>query len=441
MTSRMGLTRILCAGVTTAVRQPNAAARSISLLSVLLVLYGAVGSAAAQDKPIRIGEINSYSGVATVYTFPYKEGLTLATKEINDAGGVLGRPLEFVHRDDKLKPDEAVKAARELVLQEKVDFLAGCITSAVGLAISAYAKDAKVLYFATHCQTSRLTWDEGHRYVAHTTNNVNQYARVVAKKAATLPYTKWAQISPDYEYGQNLWEEFWTYLKYLKPDVQVVQQNWPKLGETDHSSYITALLQSGAEAFFSGLWGAQEVAFVKQARPFGLMDKVRFIAASVGTPDELDPLGKEAPVGAITTTFPWYDDGVLKRHPKLDGWNKKYIEWASAHGMKDPQPKLGASWGYASVYIIAESIKRAKSTDPDKVIAVLREGFEMEFPWGTVIMRGCDQQAIAPQWAGVVMMGEEGKPIVADIEESHGKDLVKSCDEVAQLREAATKNK
>src|SRR4029453_1998918 len=113
------------------------------LASLLISMTLAVDHAHAQAKPIRIGEINSYSGVATVFTFPYKEGLALATKEINDAGGVLGRPLEFIHRDDKLKPDEAVKAARELVLQEKVDFLAGCITSAVGLAISAYAQEAK----------------------------------------------------------------------------------------------------------------------------------------------------------------------------------------------------------------------------------------------------------------------------------------------------------
>jgi len=176
---------------------------------------------------------------------------------------------------------------------------------------------------------------------------------------------------------------------------------------------------------------------VKQARPFGLMEKLRYFTPAVGTPDELDPLGKEAPIGAITTTFPWYDEGVLKRHPRLGEWNQKYMEWAKAHGMKDPQPKLGGSWGYASAYIIAEAIKRAKSTDPDKVIAVLSEGFEIEFPWGTVIMRGCDQQAIAPQWGGIVRMNKEGKPVVADIEESHGQDIVKSCAEVAQLRAAA----
>src|SRR6266545_5327249 len=119
---------------------------ALAVLSTLLVLISAVGPAAAQGKPpIRIGEINSYSGLATVYTFPYKEGLLMAAKEINDAGGVLGRPIEFIFRDDKLKPDEAVKAARELVGQEKVDFLAGCISSGVGLAISAYAKEAKTL--------------------------------------------------------------------------------------------------------------------------------------------------------------------------------------------------------------------------------------------------------------------------------------------------------
>ena len=162
----------------------------LAILTLLLVMLATVGTAAGQGKPIRIGEINSYSGLATVYTFPYKEGLLMAAKEINDGGGVLGRPIEFIFRDDKLKPDEAVKAARELVGQEKVDFLAGCISSAVGLAISAYAKEAKTLYFATHCQTSRLTWDDGHKYVAHTTNNVNQYIRALAKKAATLPYKK-----------------------------------------------------------------------------------------------------------------------------------------------------------------------------------------------------------------------------------------------------------
>ena len=409
---------------------------AVWVMSLLGMLILPVAQAPAQDKkPIRIGEINSYSGLATVYTFPYRDGLQMAAKEINDAGGILGRPIEFVFRDDKLKPDEAVKAARELVGQEKVDFLAGCISSGVGLALSAYAKDAKVLYWATHCQTSRLTWDDGHPYVAHTTNNVNQYIRALAKKASTFPYKKWAHISPDYEYGHNVWEEFVAYLKEAKPDIQVSQQNWPKLGETDHSAYITALLQSGADAFVSAVWGAQEIAFVKQARPFGLFQKVPFFSASVGNPDELDPLGKEAPIGAITPGFAWYDEGMQKRHPELASWSSKF----TTQYKKDPT--LGASWGYATTYIIAEAIKRANSADTDKVIAALDAGYEMQFPWGKVIMRGCDHQAIPPQWVGKVKVGGEGKPVLGDIEEIHGSELIRSCDEVAKLRAAAAGKK
>jgi branched-chain amino acid transport system substrate-binding protein len=408
---------------------------STSVLSGLLLLVAAVGPVAAQGKPIRIGEINSYSGLATVYTFPYKEGLLMAVKEINDGGGVLGRPIEFVFRDDKLKPDEAVKAARELVGQEKVDFLAGCISSAVGLAISAYAKESRTLYFATHCQTSRLTWDDGHPYVAHTTNNVDQYVRALARKASTAPYKKWAHISPDYEYGHNVWDEFIAYLGKLKPDVQVVQQNWPKLGETDHSAYITALLQSGADAFLSSVWGAQEIAFVKQARPFGLFEKIHYYSASVGNPDELDPLGKEAPIGAVSPGFAWYDEGMQKHHPQLLEWVKKY------EARTKKEPTLGASWGYASAYIIAEAIKRAKSADTDKVIAALDEGYEMDFPWGKVVMRGCDHQALPPQWVGVVKMNAQGRPVLGEVEEVQGKDIVKSCAEVMKLRAAAAEKK
>jgi hypothetical protein len=88
-----------------------------------------------------------------------------------------------------------------------------------------------------------------------------------------------------------------------------------------------------------------------------------------------------------------------------------------------------------------EAIKRAKSAETDKVIAALGEGYEMEFPWGKVIMRGCDMQAIPPQWVGTVKMNAQNKPVLGDIEETHGKDVIKSCDEVAKLRAAAAEKK
>ncbi len=122
---------------------------------------------------------------------------------------------------------------------------------------------------------------------------------------------------------------------------------------------------------------------------------------------------------------------MQKRHPKLAEWVKKY----EARAKKEPT--LGASWGYASAYIIAEAIKRAKSAETDKVIAALGEGYEMEFPWGKVIMPGCraagrpsDRRRRNSQGAGA-----------GRIEEPPGKDVVKSCDEVAKLRALAADKK
>jgi branched-chain amino acid transport system substrate-binding protein len=388
--------------------------------------------------PIRIGEINSYSGLATVYTFPYREGLRMALEEINEKGGVLGRKIEFIFRDDKLRADEAVKAAQELVFQEKVDLLAGCISSSVGLALSEFAKANKVFYFATHCQTSRLTWDLGHEYVARTTNNVNQYIRALAKRVLEdYPQCKrWLSINQDYEYGRAVHEEFFEYMKKHRPETTVVAEYWPKLGETDHTAYITAMLaQEGkADCILTSLWGGQSVTFIKQANPYALFKKFQLVHASVGNLDELGPLGKEAPVGAVTPPFiPTYLPEVLQADPKLAEWVKRYKDRTGGE-----EPTTGSSFGYATVYIIAETLKRTNgSTKPDDIHRVLREGFSVQMPWGEVVMRGCDQQALPPIWTAVVDVRPDGTPYVRDIKAVHGKDVVRSCDEVMELRAKA----
>jgi len=391
--------------------------------------------------PIRIGEINSYSGLATVFTLPYREGLRMAVDEINQQGGVLGRRIEFVFRDDKGRADEAVKLAEELVYQERVDFLVGCISSSVGLALSEWAKQNEVFYFATHCQTSRLTWDLGHKYVARTTNNVNQYIRALARRAAELGQCRrWLSINQDYEYGHSIHNDFFEYLKTLVPETEVVAEFWPKLGETDHTSFITAMLnyEGKADCILTSIWGGQSITFVKQAMPYGLFNKFRLYHASLGSLDELGALNPgEVPVGAVTTTSPTYIKEWLDTHPKLAEWVKRYQDWTGG-----ATPTTGSTYGYVTVHLIAEVLKRANGqTDPEAIHQAIQQGdLTMEMPWGTVILRACDQQALAPQFTGIVALDPEtNKGTVKDIVEYHGKDLARSCDEVMQLRAQAQK--
>src|SRR5262250_3316460 len=97
---------------------------------------------ASAQSTIKIGELNSYK-VFPAFLEPYKKGMELALDEINAAGGVLGRPLEIVSRDDNGSPGDAVRVAEELLSREKVDLLMGTFASNVGLAVADLAKQRK----------------------------------------------------------------------------------------------------------------------------------------------------------------------------------------------------------------------------------------------------------------------------------------------------------
>src|SRR5580693_6104908 len=126
-------------------------------------MKGALSTAAAQES-IKIGEINSYTAIAA-FTLPYRNGWMLAVEEINAAGGVMGRKLEVISRDDGGKPEDAVRIAGELVGNEKVVLLAGTFLSNVGLAVADFANQNKTLFVAAEPLTDAIVWEKGSHYV------------------------------------------------------------------------------------------------------------------------------------------------------------------------------------------------------------------------------------------------------------------------------------
>src|SRR3989449_7757572 len=164
----------------------------LSLAAGISIALGA-GAAAAQA-PIKIGEINSFSGIGAPFTGPYRAGVEMAVDEVNAKGGVLGRRVDVLFRDDKGQPAEAVKHAQELVASEKVALVAGTFLSNVGLAVSDWAKQNRVLFVAAEPLTEALTWAKGHDHVFRVRPNTYEQGRMLAEKAAKLKYTKWAAI-------------------------------------------------------------------------------------------------------------------------------------------------------------------------------------------------------------------------------------------------------
>src|SRR5580700_54201 len=129
----------------------------------LLVAIGGSTAARAQGE-IKIGEINSYSALPA-FTEPYRKGWQLAVEEINAGGGVLGKQLVVISKDDGGKPADAVTAANELVAKDEVVLLAGTFFSNIGLAVSDFAKQKKVFFLAAEPLSDAVTWSQGHRYV------------------------------------------------------------------------------------------------------------------------------------------------------------------------------------------------------------------------------------------------------------------------------------
>ncbi len=281
--------------------------RGIIVTSWLVVTVAFASLAGAQGPPIRIGDINSYSGIAAGFTQPYRQAVEMAVDEVNSSGGLLGRRVEVLFRDDKGNPAEAIKHAQELVAAEKVSLLAGTYLSNVGLAVSDFAKMHKVLFVAAEPLSEAITWSQGHRYTFRVRPNTHSQGRMLAERAGRLPHRKWAVIGPNYEYGRRAWETFWARLKELKPDVQVVGEHWPTLAKLEPAGYVTALLSQQPEALYVSLFGSDWLAFAREAGKRGFFQKAYTVGILLGEPEYLDPLKLEAPEGMLVTGYPWYD--------------------------------------------------------------------------------------------------------------------------------------
>jgi len=121
------------------------------------------GSPAMAQGTIKIGELNSYNS-APAFLDPYKRGWEMAIEEINARGGLLGKKLEVVSRDDGGNPGDAVRVANELVTREGANIIAGTFLSNIGLAVTEFAGKEKVFFLAAEPLTDKITWQNGNKY-------------------------------------------------------------------------------------------------------------------------------------------------------------------------------------------------------------------------------------------------------------------------------------
>jgi branched-chain amino acid transport system substrate-binding protein len=362
-----------------------------------LALAAMLAMSVNAQTPIRIGEINSYSAIPQ-FTQPYKQGWQLAVEEVNAAGGLLGRKVEVIARDDAGKPEDALRHAIELISQEKVDVLAGGFLSNVGLALADHAGKSKRLFVASEPLTDAIVWDKGNRYTFRLRPSTYMQAAMLVEEAAKMPAKRWATLAPNYEYGQSAVASFKELLKAKRPDVEFVGEQWPALGKIDAGSSLSALMQTKPDAIFNVTFGADLAKLVREGNQRGIFPKVPVVSMLSGEPEYLEVLKDETPKGWIVTGYPW-DQIDTKEHGSFAAnYYKKFKE----------NPKLGSVVGYATMQAIFAGIKKAGSTDNEKLIVAMR-GLKFSTPFGPAEFRAIDQQSTMGAYVGKLdLRGNQG---------------------------------
>jgi len=393
--------------------------RRFATHAVLATVAATSLSVAAQ--PIRLGELNSYR-VFPAFLEPYKKGMDLALAEVNAAGGVLGRPLEIVSRDDNGNPGDAVRVAEELLSREKVVMLMGTFASNVGLAVADLAKQRKVLFLAAEPLTDKIVWENGNAYTFRLRASTYMQTAMLVPEAAKLGKKRWAIVYPNYEYGQSATAAFKKQMIAQQAGgIEFVEQAVP-LGKIDPGPVVQAMLDAQPDAIFSSLFGADLARFVREGELRGLFKGRPVFNLLGGEPEYLDPLKDEAPVGWWVTGYPWYAIDTPQHKRFRDAYQAKFNDY----------PRLGSVVGYSAVKAAAAAIRKAGSTDTAKLVAAMN-GLAFDSPFGKVSFRPLDHQSTMGAYVGRTAV-KDGKGVMADWRYADGKDYQPDDAAILSLR-------
>ena len=396
----------------------NGMRKSLAFLAFSAAL-AAPASADAQNT-IKIGDLNSYA-LMSISTTHYKRGADLAIEQINAVGGVLGRKLEIVTRDDGGNPGEAVRAAEGLVSSDKVDMLTGTILSNVGLAVTDFAKHRKIFFLASAPLTDKIVY--GNRYTFRLRASTYSHAAALVPLAANSS-KRWALVYPNFDYGQSATESFKRLLKQAQPDVQFVTEQAVPLGKVDAGAVAQAVDDAKPDAIFNVLFGSDLAKLVREGETRGVFKGREVVSLLTGEPEYMDPLRSDAPVNWLVTGYPWYAIQTPEHKAFLDAYQKKFNDY----------PRIASLVGYDAFKAIAAGIAKAGNTDSEKLADAFK-GLTFDSPTGKVTFRAQDHQSTFGLYVGRTDV-KDGKGYMKSFEYIDGSKLQPSDAEVKQWRPA-----
>ena len=337
-----------------------------SIIGFVLVFSGLSYS---QEKPILIGSISGFTGTYSAMAKNQKDAIEMAIAEINEGGGLLGRKMKAIHEDDENAPPTATRKMERLILEEKVDFCVGSISSAATLAMMEIAKKYNKLLMVPISQSVKITGESKNKQTFRVNANPSITSKGLCKWMLANLGKKYFLLTVDYAWGRSTSEEYHKVLGEMGGTI--IGETFFPLNNKDFAPYFGKIKAAKPDVLFICAAGNDAISVVTQADQYGLKKLMPICGdGSLVSADILGAMGKSAD-GIVTADY--YASGLDT--PENKAWVAKYLK---LYGEK---PSKFSVSSYEAVMWAAQAIKKAGSLDTDKVVAAL-EGSTYGGPQG-----------------------------------------------------------
>jgi branched-chain amino acid transport system substrate-binding protein len=344
---------------------------------ILAALLGVAMISSAVSQPVKVGCLYPLTGPGGLYGRDSAIAIDLAQEDLLNRPNGGGPALEILIEDTRSKTLRSLQITRQFIEDDQVDFICGVVSSSIALAVTQRIEDTGIFFIGTDHASPSLTSSARHENYFRVSNGSRQSmlagAQYIQKHYATADRSlKIAFIGPDYEYGYQGWDDLTTFLHNKDIAFETVGTYWPKLFETDYSSYIGTILAAQPDIIINSHWGLDLVTFIRQANQTELFETATFMNFDTGGNFEvLAELGEEMPLGIVLSArhhITWPETA------ENQSFVTRFFERSGRY------PSYAAQGAYSGIMVIAEAVRQAGGARDKNALRAALEAVRLKLP-------------------------------------------------------------
>ena len=385
---------------------------------------------ASASEPYHLGVALGLSGTGAPYSEEAVKAIEIAVNEINTQGGLLGQhPIKLFIRDTQTNPEVAARVVRHLIENEKVRCIIGTYSSACAIAIKPICRSNKVLHIATISNSEDITKIDFSPYTFSVVPNTYMMAKGVVIGLADLAqkkgWKKYATIASNYAWGRSSQKIQVALLKQIAPQLELVGEYWPPLGQVQFNSFIVAMMAKKPDFVLGTIGGADNAYFLRDARDYRLFKKIEYPGGLISVSELIRQATsiRRGRYGRCRAPF-----FAHLNIPMMARFVENY------HSKYDRYPTDWAVMSYDGVYALKQAVEKAKSIDSEKVKDVMK-GMSIDTTRGRLYFRKINNQLNCSAYFGRI--ADDPKytfPIYHDLMEFKGEDIWRPEAEILSAR-------